>query len=144
MKMVMAVMPRGEAERVLQALVAADHTATYAETRGGVLRQAQMMLFIAVESEDLEHVLGIVEKSCRSEPRVEKVEGEETANAPMPAATSPTTSQPFRPSTHRPKSRPDRVLKIVTSTTYTAVLLLPITELVIRIDCRLSSGSASR
>ncbi|MBS3783240.1 MAG: cyclic-di-AMP receptor [Anaerolineae bacterium] len=85
MKMVMAVMPRGEAERVLQALVAADHTATYAETRGGVLRQAQMMLFIAVESEDLEHVLGIVEKSCRSEPRVEKVEGEEAANAPMPA-----------------------------------------------------------
>jgi len=83
MKMVMAIMPRGEAERVLQALVAAKYTATYVETRGGMLRQAQMTLFIAVEEEDLDRVLGIIENTCRSEAVVETVE-EEEAPAPMP------------------------------------------------------------
>jgi uncharacterized protein YaaQ len=85
MKMVMAIMPRGEAEGVLQALVAANHTATYIETRGGMLRQAQMTLFIAVEDADLEKVLGIIESTCRSEPVVESVEGESLFGAPMPA-----------------------------------------------------------
>jgi uncharacterized protein YaaQ len=83
MKMVMTIVPRGEAERVLQALVAADHTATFMETRGGMLRQAQMTLFIAVEAQDLERVLSIIRNTCRSDPVVEAVEGE--ASAPMPA-----------------------------------------------------------
>lgn len=81
--MVMAVMPRDQAERVLQALVAADHTATYVATRGGMLRQAQMTLFIAVEGEDLERVLGVVEDTCRSEAVIEEPEGDERP-APMP------------------------------------------------------------
>jgi len=85
MKMVMAIMPRGEAERVLQALVAANHTATYVETRGGMLRQAQMTLFIAVKSEDLEGVLSIVQDTCRSEPVVQSVEEGGATAAPMPA-----------------------------------------------------------
>jgi len=84
MKMVMAIMPRGEAESVLQALVAANHTATYVETRGGMLRQAQMTLFIAVESQDVDQVLSIIKSTCRSEPVVEPVEGEETPKRPMP------------------------------------------------------------
>jgi uncharacterized protein YaaQ len=84
MKMIMAIMPRNEAERVLQALVAANLTATFMETRGGMLRQAQMTLFIAVESDHVERVLSIVERTCRSQPVVESVEGEE-AVAPMPA-----------------------------------------------------------
>ncbi len=83
--MVMAVMPRDEAERVLRALVAADRTATYAETRGGMLRQAQMTLFIAVEDDDVEEVLGIVENTCRSEAVIEDVGGEEESAGPMPA-----------------------------------------------------------
>jgi uncharacterized protein YaaQ len=85
MKMVMAIMPRDEAERVLRALVAARYTATYVETRGGMLRQAQMTLFIAVEDQDLDKVLGIIENTCRSEIIVEAVEEEEAAPAPMPA-----------------------------------------------------------
>ena len=85
MKMAMAIMPRGEAERVLQALVAANHTATYLETRGGMLRQAQMTLFIAVEAQNLEQVLSIIENTCHSEPVVESPEGEEALSAPMPA-----------------------------------------------------------
>lgn len=82
--MVMAIVPRDEAERILRALVAAKYTATYVETRGGMLRQAQMTLFIAVEEEDLDRVLGIIENSCRSEVVVEAVE-EEEAPATMPA-----------------------------------------------------------
>lgn len=84
MKMVMAVMPRSEAESVLQALVAANHTATFVETRGGMLRQAQMTLYIAVESADLEHVLSIIKSACHSEPVVESADEEGVASQPMP------------------------------------------------------------
>ncbi len=83
MKMIMAIMSRDEAERVLQALVAANLTATFMETRGGMLRQAQMTLFIAVEPDDVERVLSIVQSTCRSESVVKSVEGDE-APTPMP------------------------------------------------------------
>ncbi len=83
MKMIMAVTPRDEAERVLRALVQAKYTATYAETRGGMLRQAQTTLFIAVAAQDLEEVLGILKENCRSEALIEQPEGEE--GRPMPA-----------------------------------------------------------
>ncbi len=83
MKMIMAVTPRDEAGRVLRALVAAKYTATYAETRGGMLRQAQMTLFIAVDDPHVEEVLGIVKENCRSEAVVEPSEGEEAT--PLPA-----------------------------------------------------------
>jgi len=66
MKMVMAIVPRDEAPRVLDALVAAGHTATFGESRGGVLRQAYQTLFIGIEEESLEEVLEIVRQNCRS------------------------------------------------------------------------------
>jgi uncharacterized protein YaaQ len=69
--MVMAVVPRDDAEGVLQALVGAGHTATFVEGRGGVLRQAKKMLFIAVEDEALEQVLNVVRRSCHSQAPVE-------------------------------------------------------------------------
>jgi uncharacterized protein YaaQ len=87
MKMIMAIIPRDEAESVLQALVAANHTATYMETRGGMLRQAQMSLFIAVQDEDLETVTGIIGAACCSEVVVEAAE-ERAFSGPMP--TRPT------------------------------------------------------
>lgn len=76
MKMVMAVVPRDEAKCVLEALVTAGFTATFTESRGGMLRQAQQMLFIAVKSEDLDQVLSIIQGSCRSEVQVESDEAE--------------------------------------------------------------------
>ncbi|MDY7078269.1 MAG: cyclic-di-AMP receptor [Chloroflexota bacterium] len=66
MKMVMAVVPRDEAGRVIEALVAAGHTTSFSDCRGGVLRQAQQMLFIAVEEQDLERVLTIIHDKCHS------------------------------------------------------------------------------
>jgi uncharacterized protein YaaQ len=74
MKMVMAVVPRDEAECVLEALIAAGFTATFVESRGGMLRQAQYMLFIAVRNKVLEQVLNIIEDSCHSQVHVEPSE----------------------------------------------------------------------
>jgi uncharacterized protein YaaQ len=64
MKMVMAVVPRDDTEYVLQALVAAGHTATFVESRGGVLREAKKMFFIAVQAQDLDKVLAIIADRC--------------------------------------------------------------------------------
>jgi len=66
MKMVMAVVPKAEASAVIDALVAIGHTATFAEARGGVLRQASQALFIAVEDDDLDKVLNVIRRDCRS------------------------------------------------------------------------------
>jgi uncharacterized protein YaaQ len=66
MKMVMVVVPADSAERVLDALVNAGHSATYAETRGGMLRQSQRSLFIAVSDPQLDEVLEIIKQNCRT------------------------------------------------------------------------------
>jgi uncharacterized protein YaaQ len=85
MKMVMAVVPRDEAGHVLEALVAAGHTATFSESRGGALRQAQQTLFIAVERVNLERVLTIIRKSCRSQVTLETAEAEERLSPAAPS-----------------------------------------------------------
>ena len=66
MKMVMAVVPANTAETVLDALVKAGHTATYAETHGGMLQQSQYSLFIAVKKEQLDEILGIIKNNCKA------------------------------------------------------------------------------
>jgi len=71
MKMVMVVVARDEAESVLEALVQASYTATFTESRGGMLREAQVTLFIAIEEGDLAEVLEIIEGSCHSHVTVE-------------------------------------------------------------------------
>jgi len=89
MKMIMAVVPRDEAGNVLNALVAAGHTATFSDSRGGMLRQAQQMLFIAVEERDLENVLGIIRDHCHSRVPVEPGESE----APRSFGPAPVTTK---------------------------------------------------
>jgi uncharacterized protein YaaQ len=69
-KMVMAVVPRDQAGHVLEALVTAGRTATFSESRGGVLRQAQWTFFIAVKDGDLEQVLAIIRDNCRTQVQV--------------------------------------------------------------------------
>jgi uncharacterized protein YaaQ len=64
--MVMAIVPRDESPRVLDALIAAGFTATVGDSRGGVLRQAYQNLFIGVAEEAVETVLDIIRGSCRS------------------------------------------------------------------------------
>jgi len=67
----MAVVAREEAEQVLNTLIEAGHTATFMESRGGMLRQSQLSLFIAVDEEDLEKVLSIVHERCHRSVDVE-------------------------------------------------------------------------
>jgi len=64
MKMVMAVIPREEANEVINELVAAGHTATFMESRGGALRQTSQTLFVAIENKDLDEVLNIISRYC--------------------------------------------------------------------------------
>ena len=65
-KMVMVVVSRDQADRVLDKLVTAGYGATFTESRGGMLRQAQKMLFIAAPSESVDDVLGIIKSACRT------------------------------------------------------------------------------
>ncbi len=60
----MAVIPRDEAEQVLDALINAGHTATFSETKGGMLRQSQYTLFIAVDAEQEDNVCSIIKTNC--------------------------------------------------------------------------------
>ena len=73
-KMVMAVVPRDQADVVMEALIAAGYTATFTDSRGGMLRQAQQMLFIAVRERDLERILAIIRDNCRTQVEVESAE----------------------------------------------------------------------
>ena len=78
-KMIMAVVPSEETNRVLEALVRAGFTATFAESRSGVLRQAQYVLYIAVRTEDVETVLDIIKRRCHSPVNVEESIADESA-----------------------------------------------------------------
>ncbi|MBM4430712.1 MAG: hypothetical protein FJ026_10255 [Chloroflexi bacterium] len=73
MKMIMAVVPKEEANCVINDLVDEGLTATFAESRGGVLRHASNMLFIVAEDNDLDKVLSIIGRSCHSCVSLEKV-----------------------------------------------------------------------
>jgi uncharacterized protein YaaQ len=65
-KMVMAVVPRDQSDLVLDRLIQAGYGATFTESRGGMLRQAQKMLFIAAPADSVDDVLKIIQSTCRS------------------------------------------------------------------------------
>ncbi|HET89270.1 MAG TPA: hypothetical protein ENN99_00805 [Chloroflexi bacterium] len=88
MKMIMAVVPRSESDNVLHALVSAGHTATFTESRGGMLRQAQMTLFIAVQAQDLEKVLDIIKNTCYSCVTVESTKAKQRSDLAPESSTS--------------------------------------------------------
>jgi len=70
MRMIMAVVPKKSADAVLDALVNAGYTATYSETRGGMLRQSQLSLFIAVQEQEVQTVLDILKTHCKTRTKV--------------------------------------------------------------------------
>lgn len=79
MRMVMAVVPRDQGGHVMEALISAGYTATFTDSRGGMLRQAQQMLFIAVKQKDLDQVLTIIRENCRTQIALEPAEDESSA-----------------------------------------------------------------
>ena len=89
MKMVMTIIPKSSADTVLNALVNTGYMATYAETRGGMLRQSQVSIYIAVEEDSVNKVLEIIKTNCKSRslahsisqtPGSESITETETAN----------------------------------------------------------------
>ena len=79
-KMVMTIIEREEADRVLEALITAGHTPTiFGDSRGGVLRQARPTLFVGVQASKLDNVLTIIRENCRSHIALESTEGDEAA-----------------------------------------------------------------
>mgnify|MGYP000845311212 FL=1 len=64
MKMVMAVVPRKRGDDLVAALVNAGYATTFNETRGGMLRQSQLSLFIAVKAEEVSRVVSIIRGCC--------------------------------------------------------------------------------
>jgi uncharacterized protein YaaQ len=79
--MIMTVVTREEAQDVLDALVAAGHTATFIESRGGMLRQRQLTLFIAVDKANLDKVLAMIEEHCHRKAAVDSGEEEGTSSS---------------------------------------------------------------
>lgn len=70
-KMIMVVIPRDEAEKVLDALINNGFTATFAETKGGMLRQSQYTLFTAVKSKDVDQVCELINKNCMADVEID-------------------------------------------------------------------------
>jgi uncharacterized protein YaaQ len=65
--MVMAIIPREEAETVMSALIEAGYSSTVVETKGGVFRQSQYTMFIVVDDTNLEAVCKIIESNCKTD-----------------------------------------------------------------------------
>ncbi len=70
-KMIMAVVPRDQGSQVLEMLITAGYPVTFAESRGGVWRQAQYTLYACVEEERVEDALRIIAENCRAQVEVE-------------------------------------------------------------------------
>jgi len=88
-KMMLAIVPKTEAEYVLNALVDAGFTATFTETEGGVLHQQQLTLFIIVNENEVERVLALIAENCRMEMAITQ---KEDATVAVKSNTSPTIS----------------------------------------------------
>lgn len=92
MRMIMAVVPRDQASHVMEALIAAGYTATFTDSRGGMLRQAQQTLFVAVRAKDLDQVLTIIRENCRTQIALEPAEDE--SPSPLAAERNPLMGTP--------------------------------------------------
>jgi uncharacterized protein YaaQ len=79
--MIMAIVGREESMLVLEALVSAGYTATFDDSRSGVLRQAKQTLFIGVEAARVDDVLSIIRDNCRSRVEATESSAEEDASA---------------------------------------------------------------
>lgn len=77
MKMIMSVLSRKNSENVLNALVNEGFMVTYGETRGGLLRQSQVSLYIAVSEELVPNVMEIIRIHCKSHSHVHNLQQSE-------------------------------------------------------------------
>jgi uncharacterized protein YaaQ len=87
---VMAVVSREQADRVLDKLISAGYGATFTESRGGMLRQAQQMIFVATETERVDDVIAIIRRMCRSRVAVNE---QQVGSGPLSSKPASTTTE---------------------------------------------------
>ncbi len=90
-KMVMAVVSRDQADQVLEALVSAGFGATFTESRGGVLRQSQLMLFVAADADKVESVLNLIRDHCHTDVAVSEQQALAGTGLEVPLSATTTT-----------------------------------------------------
>ncbi len=90
-KMVMVVVSRDQADRVLEKLISAGYGATFTESRGGMLRQAQQLIYIAAAAEKVDDVVDIIRRTCRTRVEVSEQQAAEASGTAEP--TSRTTTE---------------------------------------------------
>ncbi len=84
MKMMMAVISKHSGEKVLEKLVSEGYMATFNETRGGMLRQSQLSIFLGVQDEDVANVLAMIKAHCKLQKTIHKVSNDEAEPALVP------------------------------------------------------------
>lgn len=82
--MVMAVIPRDEAEQVIGALIESGFPSTVLYTKGGALRRSQSTLFIVVDDHDLERVFQVIENNYKAAMRVNSYSSNLDNNEQLP------------------------------------------------------------
>ncbi len=73
-----AVCARGQYNHVLEMLITSGYPVTFAESRGGVWRQAQYTLYTCVDEDAVDDALRIIRENCRAQVEVETNEAART------------------------------------------------------------------
>ncbi len=71
MKLLLAIVQAGEADRVIDALLRNDYGVTRINSSGGFLRQNNVTLLIGVEDTQVDRALQIITTSCRPHAELE-------------------------------------------------------------------------
>lgn len=86
MKMIMAVISKKSGDKVLEELVSAGYMATFNETRGGMLRQSQLTIYLGLKDEDVAPVLQIIKDNCKLRTSLHKVSNNGNEGQSVPEA----------------------------------------------------------
>lgn len=66
MKLILAVVHRDDADKLIDALTAADYRATVISTTGGFLKEGNATIFMGVDEKEVDRILSIVRENCES------------------------------------------------------------------------------
>lgn len=66
MKLILAVVHRDDADKLIGALTAADYRATVISTTGGFLKEGNATIFMGVDEKEVDRILSIIRENCES------------------------------------------------------------------------------
>lgn len=70
MKLVVAIVHNEDAGNLVDALLEKEHRATRVHSSGGFLKQSNATVFVGVEGDQVEEVIGIVRETCTARTQV--------------------------------------------------------------------------